>query len=86
MFDGDVVDGLLEVAVEKDDVGLVVSLYVRASHNTKDVLAELEDVTHIALLLELHDFVMLKHGGVARGLMREVREECYFYWFELVHS
>ena len=86
MFDGDVVDGLLEVAVEEDDVGLAVSLQVRASHDTKDVLAELEDVAHIALLLELHDFVMLKYGGVARGLMREVREECYFYWSKLVHT
>ena len=74
------------MTVEEDDVGLAVSLQVRGSHNTKDVLAELEDVAYIALLLELHDFMMLKHGGVTRGLMREVREECYFYWSELVHS
>lgn len=54
------------MTVEKDDVGLAISLQVRASHNTKNVFAYLEDTAHKTMLLELHDLMVLEDCCVMR--------------------
>lgn len=59
IFDGDVIDGLFEMTIKEYDIGLTICLQMRSSDNTKNVFAELEDVTDITVLLKLHDFVML---------------------------
>jgi hypothetical protein len=55
---------LFEPAIKNYDFGLAIILQVRPSDNTKHIFAELEDVSDIAVLLKLHDFVVLKKRGV----------------------
>lgn len=64
IFDGDVIDGLFEMTINEYDIGLAICLQVRSIDNTKNVFAELEDITDITVLLKLHDFVMLKKRSV----------------------
>lgn len=66
IFYGDVIDGLLESAVKEYNIRLAVTLQVRSSDNAEHIFAELEDIVDVAVLLKLHDLVMLKKGSVMR--------------------